>query len=123
MHMQLDKEIRDMKVAFTAKGTGWDAKMDPRFGRTEFILIYDEESDQWTSIDNRSIDGVAHGAGPQTAAKLFDLKPDVLITGNGPGGNAAAALQKGNLSIYIGAGSMTVREAYEAYKAGTLTLA
>ena len=32
-----------MKIAFTSKGTKWDSKMDPRFGRTEFILIYDEE--------------------------------------------------------------------------------
>ena len=64
---------------------------------------------------------VAHGAGPQTAKKLFDLHPDVLITGNGPGGNAASVLQKASLEIFTGAGDMTVKEAYEAYKNGNLT--
>ena len=81
-----------MKIAFTSKGTNWDSMIDPRFGRTEFILIYDEEKDELTHFDNREIENEAHGAGPKTAQKLFELHPDVLITGNGPGGNAAAVL-------------------------------
>lgn len=105
-----------MKIAFTTKGTEWDSQMDPRFGRTQFILNYDEDSDSFTSFDNSAIEKEAHGAGPQTAQKLFELKPDVLITGNGPGGNAATVLEKAGLKIYIGAGDMTVRQAYEAYK-------
>ncbi len=105
-----------MKIAFTTKGTEWDSMMDPRFGRTEFIVIYDEEKDELTNVDNRSIESVAHGAGPQTAQKLFDLKPDVLITGNGPGGNAGRVLAQANLKIIVGAGNMTLKEAYNAYK-------
>jgi len=109
-----------MKIAFTAKGTEWDSAMDPRFGRTEFLLIYDDQSEDLTSLDNRSIANVAHGAGPQTAQKLFELNPEILITGNGPGGNAARALEQSGIKIYIGAGSMTVKEAYEAFKNGEL---
>ena len=73
-----------------------------------------------TSVDNRSIESVAHGAGPQTAQKLFDLKPDILITGNGPGGNAGRVLAQANLKIFVGAGNMKVKEAYDAYKKGEL---
>ena len=109
-----------MKIAFTTKGTEWDSMIDPRFGRTEFIVVYDEEKDELTNIDNRSIENVAHGAGPQTAQKLFDLSPDVLITGNGPGGNAGRVLAQANLKIFIGAGDMTLKEAYDAYKNGEL---
>ncbi len=109
-----------MKIAFTAKGIEWDSAMDPRFGRTEFLLIYDDQSEDLTSLDNRSIANVAHGAGPQTAQKLFELNPEILITGNGPGGNAARALEQSGIKIYIGAGSMTVKEAYEAFKNGEL---
>jgi predicted Fe-Mo cluster-binding NifX family protein len=69
-----------MKIAFTTSGTDWDAKIDPRFGRTEYILIYDEGKDELTHVDNRSIADVAHGAGPKTAQLIFDLKPQVLIT-------------------------------------------
>ena len=109
-----------MKIAFTAKGTEWDSAMDPRFGRTEFLLIYDDQSEDFTSLDNRSIANVAHGAGPQTAQKLFELDPGILITGNGPGGNAARALEQSEIKIYMGAGSMTVKQAYEAFKNGEL---
>ncbi|HID39642.1 MAG TPA: dinitrogenase iron-molybdenum cofactor biosynthesis protein [Calditrichaeota bacterium] len=109
-----------MKIAFTAGGTNWDAKMDTRFGRTEYILVYDTEKDELVSYDNRAIANEAHGAGPQTAQKLFEMNPDVLVTGNGPGGNAATVLEKSGLKIFIGAGEMTVKEAYEAFKNGKL---
>lgn len=105
-----------MRIIFTSTGEGWDAKIDPRFGRTDFILLYDEEKDELTSIDNREIMQVAHGAGPKTAQKIFSLKPDILITGNGPGGNAAGILKQMQVKIFIKAGGMSIREAYEAYK-------
>lgn len=105
-----------MKIAFTTKGTEWESEMDPRFGRTEFILVYDDEKDEFTSFDNKEIENEAHGAGPKTSQKLFEMGPDVLITGNGPGGNAATVLEKAGINIFIGAGEMTVKEAFEAYK-------
>jgi len=109
-----------MKIAFTTKGIEWDSKMDPRFGRTEYILIYDEESNSFSNYDNREIANVGHGAGPKTAQKIFEYNPDILITGNGPGGNAADVLAKEEIEIYIGAGGMTVKEAYDAYKKSEL---
>ncbi|HPR17826.1 MAG TPA: NifB/NifX family molybdenum-iron cluster-binding protein [Candidatus Cloacimonadota bacterium] len=111
-----------MKIAFTAKGADWNSPIDPRFGRTEFILIYDEEKDELSNFDNRAIEGVEHGAGPQTAQKMFDLNPDILVTGNGPGGNAARVLTQADIKIYAGAGEMTIKEAYEAFKNGKLNL-
>jgi len=109
-----------MKLVFTAKGTDMDAAMDPRFGRTEYFVIYDEDTKSVDSFDNRAIEGEVHGAGPKTAQKLSEIGAEVLITGNGPGGNAAAVLKTMGTVVYIGAGDMTVREAYEAYKAGSL---
>lgn len=109
-----------MKIGFTSKGTKWDSPMDPRFGRTEYIVVYDEEKDELTSMDNSAVAQEAHGAGPQTAKKLFDLGVKVLITGNGPGGNAATILEKTGISSYVGAGEMSVKEAYENYKKGEL---
>jgi len=105
-----------MKIALTTKGTEWDSMMDPRFGRTEFILIYDDEKKELSHYDNRAVESMAHGAGPQTAQKLFELDPDVLITGNGPGGNAAAVLKNSRVKVFIGAGDKTVKEALDAYK-------
>ncbi len=109
-----------MRIAFTSKGTDWDSMMDPRFGRTEFLLVYDEEHNELIHFDNRTIEDVAHGAGPRTAQKLFELKADVLITGNGPGGNAATVLEKAGVKVFAGAGEVTVREAMNAYENNTL---
>ena len=109
-----------MKIALTAKGTEWDSMMDPRFGRTEFILLYDDEKKELSHYDNRAVERIAHGAGPQTAKKLFELNPDILLTGNGPGGNAAAVLKNSPVKVFVGAGDMTVKEALEAYKNGLL---
>ena len=44
-----------MKLAFTAKGKTWDSLVDPRFGRTEYFLFYDEENDELTPYDNSEI--------------------------------------------------------------------
>ena len=109
-----------MRIAFTSKGTNWDSMMDPRFGRTEFLLVYDEEKDELIQFDNRVIENVAHGAGPKTAQTLFDHHADVLITGNGPGGNAASILERAGLKIFVGAGQLTVKEAFDAYKENEL---
>lgn len=94
--------------------------METRFGRSEYFLIYNEEKDELTHFDNRDSANDAHGAGPKTAQKLFEFSPDVLITGNGPGGNAATVLQKTGVKIYVGAGQMTVKEAFDAYKNNAL---
>ncbi|MDN5354969.1 MAG: hypothetical protein PWQ09_1725 [Candidatus Cloacimonadota bacterium] len=105
-----------MRIAFTSQGSTWNDPIDPRFGRAPYLLIYDEETDKLEVIDNTAINQVAHGAGPETARKLFQAKPKVLITGNGPGGNAARVLENANITIYIGAGSLTVEQAYKKYK-------
>jgi predicted Fe-Mo cluster-binding NifX family protein len=109
-----------MKIAFTARGNNLDAGIDPRFGRAEYLIFIDDETEKMEVADNTSIKNEAHGAGPKTAQLLLENKPDVLITGNGPGGNAASALERGKVKIYIGADQMTVKEAYEAYKDGKL---
>ncbi len=94
--------------------------MDPRFGRTEYLVVFDQETGQLEVVDNREVKQEAHGAGTATAQKLFALRPDVLVTGNGPGGNAAAALGHLKIKIFTGAQGMTLREAYEQYTAGKL---
>ncbi len=105
-----------MRIAFTTKGTEWDSPMDPRFGRTAFFLIYDEEKDELTHFDNSTTESAAHGVGPVAAQKLFELKATILITGNGPGGNAGTVLDKIGIKSYVGAGEMSVKQAYEAFK-------
>ena len=109
-----------MRILFTTKGTDWNSEMDSRFGRTEFFFIYDEDNEKIETFDNRAINSEAHGAGPKTAQKMTEFKVDVLITGNGPGGNAAAVVNQMGIKVYAGARAMTVKDAYDAYKNGKL---
>ena len=109
-----------MKIAFTTQGSSWDDQMDPRFGRTQFFLIYDQESEAIEVFDNSDIQNEEHGAGPRTAQKLAEFGASVLITGNGPGGNAARVLETLGLEIFVGAGDFSVKKAYEAYQNGEL---
>lgn len=109
-----------MKIAFTSEGTSWDSLIDPRFGRTENIVLFDEESKELTAVDNSAVKNDAHGAGTATAQKIFELKPDVLITGNGPGENAAKALKHIKMRIFVDANDLTVQQAYTNYKSGNL---
>lgn len=105
-----------MKIAMTASGTSWDSMIDPRFGRTEFIFLYDDETGLTNAIDNSVVKNEAHGAGTATSEKLYELKPDVLITGNGPGETAAKALKHLNMKIFVNAHNLTLKQAYEKYK-------
>jgi predicted Fe-Mo cluster-binding NifX family protein len=105
-----------MKIAFTSKGTDLNSQVDPRFGRCEYIVVYDDEQDTVEVIDNKDSSAEAHGAGPKTAQKIFNAKIDVVITGNGPGGNAATVLEKTGIKVFVGAGDKTIKDALEAYK-------
>jgi predicted Fe-Mo cluster-binding NifX family protein len=109
-----------MKIAFTAAGTTWDSMIDPRFGRTEYIVLHDEDTKELSVTDNSAVKDEAHGAGTATSQRIYELKPDVLITGNGPGETAAKALAHLKMKIYVGAQELTLRQAFEKYKAGEL---
>ncbi len=105
-----------MKIVFTAKGSGWDSQMDPRFGRMDILVIYDEEKDELVAVPNSETEAMEHGAGLQTAKKVLELKPDIIITGNGPGRKALKILHRSNVKMYVGAGEMSLKEAYKAFK-------
>lgn len=109
-----------MKIAFTTKGKGWDSEIDPRFGRTEFIVVFDEETGDIENIDNSSVSEHAHGAGPMTAQIITERNVQILITGNGPGGNAERVISAAGIKTVIGAGNMTAKQAYDAFKEGKL---
>jgi predicted Fe-Mo cluster-binding NifX family protein len=110
-----------MRIVFTSTGKSWDSLIDSRFGRAEYLVLFDEESDELAVTDNSAVKNEAHGAGTATAQKIYKLKPDILITGNGPGENAATAIKDLNMKIFINAHNITLKEAYEQYRNGKLT--
>jgi len=111
-----------MKIVFTTKGENWDSPMDPRFGRADMFVVYDEENDKLEIIKNNETEAMEHGAGLQSAKKVLDLNPDIIITGNGAGQKALEVLKHSNAKMYTGAGEMSIKEAYEAFKNDKLQL-
>lgn len=111
-----------MKIIFTAKGENWDSDIDERFGRANIFFIYNEENDTVEIASNSETEDMGHGAGLQSAKKAIDLNPNIIITGNGAGSKALDILKRTNIKMYTGAGNMTLKEAYEAYKKEKLQL-
>ncbi len=108
-----------MRILFTTQGRDWDAMMDERFGRCAMALIYDEEKKSLEPMQNSARED-GHGAGLKMATNVLEKGVDVIITGNGAGEKALEVLKRGNPQVFIGAGQMRVKEAYEAYQSGAL---
>jgi len=111
-----------MKIIFTTKGNTWDSHMDPRFGRAEMFLVYDDSNDTLQEVLNSETESMEHGAGLQTSKKVLELNADVIITGNGAGQKALEILKSVDAKMYVGAGDMSVKEAYDAFKSNKLQL-
>ena len=109
-----------MRIAITAMGKDVSSKVDMRFGRAAYFMVYSEDNGTWQSADNHQNLNAVQGAGIQAAQNVAKLGADILITGN-VGPKAFKVLQANNMKIYT-TGESTVEEAYNAYKAGKLTL-
>ncbi len=106
-----------MKVCVTAVGSGLDAQVDPRFGRAAYFVFVDTETMKGDSMANPNVAAMG-GAGIQSAQVVAE-RAQVIITGYlGP--NAASALAAAGVQVILGVQGMTVSEAVEAFKAGSL---
>ncbi len=111
-----------MKIVFTTKGDNWESQMDSRFGRSEMFIVYDDESKSLEVVQNGETEAMEHGVGMQTSKKMMGLGADIVITGNGAGGKALEILKTTGIKFYTGAGDMSVKNAYDAFKSDKLTL-
>ncbi len=105
-----------MKIAVSATDQTLDARVDSRFGRAPYFLIYDDETDEHSFIDNQQALNAASGAGVQAAQNVVESGAEALLTGHcGP--KAFRTLAAGDVAIYINV-SGTLSEAIKAYKKG-----
>ena len=104
-----------MKIAVSTVGTEKDSKLEPRFGRANYFVVYDTETKVYSHIDNKEVQETAHGAGPQTSQKVFDEGVNVVLTGNGPGKNAFQVLETGNIKMFICKEDISAEEVIAKY--------
>jgi len=108
-----------MLVCVTTTGEDLDSKVDPRFARAAYFIIYDTDTDEYKVVGNVQTMNVPQGAGIQAATTIIDYEAEVVLTGNcGP--NAFRVLNSNEIQLYVGLTDLTAREAIDKFKAGEL---
>lgn len=107
-----------MKVVITSYGSDCSDKIDPRFGRAAYFMVYDNQDNTWECVSNQQNLDAAKGAGIQAAENIRKLGADILITGN-VGPKAFKVLNANSVKVYS-ASELAIGEAYEAFKNGNL---
>ena len=105
-----------MKIAITSTGPDLDSQVDPRFGRTVYILIVDTATLEFEVLDNSANLNAFKGAGIQAATMISDNGAEVLLTGFcGP--NAFKTLNAAKVKVANDVDG-SVRDAVHAYIEG-----
>ena len=106
-----------MKICLTAEADNLEAQVDPRFGRCQYFVIVDTETNEFEAVQNPNMSAMG-GAGIQSGQLVASKGVKVILTGNiGP--NAFRTLQAAGLDVIVGV-SGSVKEAVEKYKKGEL---
>ena len=109
-----------MKVAISATGTTLESQMDPRFGRCDYFLIIDTDSEELAVINNEMNVNAVDAAGIQAAALVADHNVDFVVTGHcGP--KAFNTLNTAKIPVYCCDGG-SVREGLEKLKRNELQI-
>lgn len=108
-----------MKIAFTTSGDSLASPLNSTFGRTPKFLIYDQESGNFTIVDNHQNLSAAQGAGVQSAQTVVQSGAQCLISGHcGP--KAFRVLSTAGIKVYY-SDAPTISDALAQYGAGKLT--
>lgn len=107
-----------MTIAVTSKGADLTAPVDERFGRAEYFVLFDTETNRVEGIDNKPNLNIAQGAGVQAAQTVSQSGADFVLTGHcGP--KAFRALDEAGISVCTGA-TGTVDETIHSFFEGSL---
>ena len=106
-----------MKIAITSMGAKLEDKVDPRFGRCHYFILFDTESNKFEAIENTGAQGMG-GVGILSGQIMADKGAETVLTGScGP--NAFQTLQAAGIKVITGA-TGTVQEAIDKFKSGEL---
>jgi predicted Fe-Mo cluster-binding NifX family protein len=109
-----------MRIAVTSYGEDRASRIDRSFGRAQWFVVIDKETETFEAHSNRQNVNAAQGAGIQAAQNISDLGADIVLTGN-VGPNAYKTLNAAAIRIFIvGKNIETVEEAISEWESGTL---
>lgn len=106
-----------MKIAISSKEKKVASEIDARFGRCQYFVIYDTDTEAFDVVDNPGA-LASGGAGIETAGFIANQNINAVITGN-VGPNAYTTLDAADVEIFAGV-SGSIAEAVAQYKTGGL---
>ncbi|MGQ9673963.1 MAG: NifB/NifX family molybdenum-iron cluster-binding protein [Candidatus Aminicenantales bacterium] len=105
-----------MKIAISASQADPSGQVDPRFGRSPYLIFVDPDTMEFEAVENPYV-ASSSGAGIQSAQLVSEKGATTVLTGScGP--NAFQTLRAAGVEVIIGV-TGTVEEAVRQYKAGT----
>lgn len=109
-----------MKIAITSTGPKLEDKIDPRFGRCHYFILFDTDTNKFEAIENTGAQGMG-GVGIQSGQIMANKGVEVVLTGScGP--NAFQTLQAAGIRVITGV-TGTVQEAIDKFKSGNFKAA
>lgn len=103
-----------MKIVICVETNSSDSLVNTRFGRAEYLAVYDDKADQWDFIPNEQVLQAPQGAGIQTAQHVLDAQANVVLAIN-VGPKAMRILQGNGVDVYK-AKVTTAKQALDDYK-------
>lgn len=108
-----------MKAVISSSNGTPTGAVDPRFGRCPQFLVFNSETNEWSTGSNEQNLKAVQGAGIQSAQNALKLGADIVITGHiGP--KAFHVLNTAGVSVYL-AENMSAEEAWNACQENKLT--
>lgn len=104
-----------MKIAITSTGAKLEDKVDTRFGRCRYFILFDTDTNKFEAMENTGAQGMG-GVGIQSGQIMADKGVETVLTGScGP--NAFKTLQAAGIKVITGV-TGTVQEAIDKFKSG-----
>jgi len=107
-----------MKIAISAYGDSLGAKAHKLFGRCDYFVIVDTDTDKTTALKNKSANA-STGAGTACAQELVSAGVKVVVSGK-VGSSAYEVLKASDVAVYLAPSGLSVQEVLEKFKAGSL---
>lgn len=109
--------VIDMKIAITSEGKTLESKIDTRFGRCAYFIIFDIDTNSFEAVENNNVN-LTGGAGIQSGQLVISKGVKAVITGK-VGQNAYTTLNAAGIEIYLAA-SGNIAEVIEKFKSNKL---
>lgn len=71
-----------MLIAISSEGTELESRVDSRFGRAKYFIIYDTETGKFSVLNNTQNIQAAQGAGIQAAQHVAEQNVTLVVSGN-----------------------------------------